>query len=171
MHAKFYPFSKFRGLMPEQWTLFLDFENSRLPLKKYPLFRENGYERGIRFGRKWRGRGVIPSNPHALSLQIRVIPANHTKTRFWRNNYVFITFCVCRDGATTLYVSVNKTCCHISIARHQRCNIPKHLIIWFCCLSVYPSICRHTITPAFTEVLLELYTCICIEKLTSMYSF
>ena len=54
------------------------------------------------------------------------------------------------------YVSVNKTCCHISIARHQRYNIPKHLIIWFCCLSVYPSICRHTITSAFTEILLEL---------------
>ena len=24
--------------------------------KKNPLFRENGYERGIRFGREWRGR-------------------------------------------------------------------------------------------------------------------
>ena len=27
--------------------LFVDFANSRLPLKKYPFFRENGYERGI----------------------------------------------------------------------------------------------------------------------------
>ena len=43
--------------MPAKWPLFLDFANSRLPLKKYPLFRVNGYERGIRLGREWRGRG------------------------------------------------------------------------------------------------------------------
>ena len=27
-----------------------------LPIEKYPFFRENGYERGIRFGREWKGR-------------------------------------------------------------------------------------------------------------------
>ena len=46
------PFSKFRGLMPAKWPIFLDFANSRLPLKKYHLFRENGYQRGIHFGRR-----------------------------------------------------------------------------------------------------------------------
>ena len=55
-NAKFYPFSKFRGLMPEKWPLFLDFANSRLSLKKDPFFRENRYERGKSFGWEW---GVI----------------------------------------------------------------------------------------------------------------
>ena len=36
MHVNFYPFSKFRGLMPAKWPLFLAFANSRLPLKKFP---------------------------------------------------------------------------------------------------------------------------------------
>ena len=31
----------------EKLPLFLD----------YPFFRESGYERGIRFGREWRGEG------------------------------------------------------------------------------------------------------------------
>ena len=57
--CKIYPFSKFRGLMPAKWPIFLGFANSRLPLKKCPLFRENGYERGIRFGREW-GRAPVP---------------------------------------------------------------------------------------------------------------
>ena len=36
--CKFYPFAKFRGLMPEKWPLFLDFANWRLPLKKNTPF-------------------------------------------------------------------------------------------------------------------------------------
>ena len=55
--CQIYPFSKFRGLMPAKWSLFFGFANSHLRLKKYPLFRENGYERGIRFGRE-QGKGA-----------------------------------------------------------------------------------------------------------------
>ena len=53
-----YPLSKFCRFMPEKLPLFLDFANSRLPLKNYPFLRESGYERGIRFDRKrgWGGR-------------------------------------------------------------------------------------------------------------------
>ena len=42
--------------MPEKLPLFLDFENSRLPVENYHFLRESGYERGIRFDREW-GRG------------------------------------------------------------------------------------------------------------------
>ena len=50
-----YPFSKFRRLMTEKLPPFLDFANSRLPLKNYPFLRESGYERGIRFDREGAG--------------------------------------------------------------------------------------------------------------------
>ena len=46
--------------MPAKWPPFLDFANSRLSLKKYPLSRENGYERGIRFGREGGGGVQTP---------------------------------------------------------------------------------------------------------------
>ena len=49
IHAKFYPFSKFRGLLLANDPFFL-ISRIRLSLKKYPFFRENGHERGIRFG-------------------------------------------------------------------------------------------------------------------------
>ena len=39
-------FLHFRGLMPQKLPPFLDFANSGLLLKKYPLFRGNGYEHG-----------------------------------------------------------------------------------------------------------------------------
>ena len=38
----FNSFSKSHALMPQEWTLFLEFTN----LKKYPLLHENGYEHG-----------------------------------------------------------------------------------------------------------------------------
>ena len=41
--------------MPANDPIFL-IAQIRLPLKKYPFFRENGYERGKRFG---RGVGVV----------------------------------------------------------------------------------------------------------------
>ena len=48
------PFFKICGLMSAKWPFFFfNFANSRLPLTKYPFFRENGYERGIRFVREW----------------------------------------------------------------------------------------------------------------------
>ena len=59
-------FSKFLGPMPAKWPLFLDFPNSRRPLKKDPLFRETGYERGIRFG-TWPS--LIPQMSHAIDEQ------------------------------------------------------------------------------------------------------
>ena len=36
----FTPSSTFRGLTPAKWHLFQNFANSRLPMKKYPFFRE-----------------------------------------------------------------------------------------------------------------------------------
>ena len=39
---KIYPFSKFRGLMPGKWPLFLNFANSRLPLKKISFSAKMG---------------------------------------------------------------------------------------------------------------------------------
>ena len=104
------PFSKFRGLMPAKWPLFLDFANSRLPLKKYPFFRENGYERGIRFGREWGGLGlvlnfeVIWRNP-ALLLPIQNMPFYKQQTR---SQPMFLPACT---GATcgSTHISRRKT--------------------------------------------------------------
>ena len=57
-----YHFSKFRRFMPEKLPLFLDFANSRIPLKNYLFLRDSGYERGKRFDREWRGRAFdIPT--------------------------------------------------------------------------------------------------------------
>ena len=38
--------------------LFVDFANSRQPLKKYRFSRESGYERGIHFVREWGSRDI-----------------------------------------------------------------------------------------------------------------
>ena len=51
--CKILPFFKVSRTYACKMTLFIDFANSRLPLKKYPFFRGNGYERGIYFGREW----------------------------------------------------------------------------------------------------------------------
>ena len=80
IHAKFYPFFKISRIHACKMTLFLHFANSRLPLKKYPLFRENGYERGIRFGREWRGRANMgsvwgrqdPGGPHVGPMNLAI---------------------------------------------------------------------------------------------------
>ena len=46
----FYPFSNFRGFMPEKLNLFLDFANSRLPVTKIPFLRVKGSSMDVRFG-------------------------------------------------------------------------------------------------------------------------
>ena len=43
-----YPFSKFRRFMPEKLPLFINFANSRMPLKNYAFLSKSGHERGIR---------------------------------------------------------------------------------------------------------------------------
>ena len=52
---KVYSFSKLRRCIAFKIPLFVDFANSRLPLKIYPFFSRKWYERGIRFDREWGG--------------------------------------------------------------------------------------------------------------------
>ena len=50
--CKILPLFKISRTQAWKWPVFLDFPNSRLPLKKIPPYRENGYEQGIRSGRE-----------------------------------------------------------------------------------------------------------------------
>ena len=74
-----YPFSKFRRFMSEKLPLFLDFANSRLPLKKNPFLRESGYERGIGFDREWgaagrsRCNGLIYAAVSGIKITLRLV--------------------------------------------------------------------------------------------------
>ena len=56
--CKIVPLLKISRIHAWKMTPFLDFANSRLPLKKYAFFRENEYERGICFVRERRGREI-----------------------------------------------------------------------------------------------------------------
>ena len=51
--CKFVLFFKFSRTQACKMTPFSWFREFAPPIKKYPLFRENGYERGMRFGREW----------------------------------------------------------------------------------------------------------------------
>ena len=73
-HAKFSPFSKISWTHP--WKI-LDFMNSCLPLKKYPLFPENGHEHGCMLWSWVAGMGL--STPHPWCEQVPAVkPAPHT---------------------------------------------------------------------------------------------
>ena len=48
-------FQNFADLCLKKLRFFLDFANSRLPLKDNPIFRESGYERATRFARMGGG--------------------------------------------------------------------------------------------------------------------
>ena len=67
------PFLKISRIHACKMTPFLGFANSRLPLKKYPLFRENGYERGMRFGRE-QGAGALAKYGVSLWGLISILP-------------------------------------------------------------------------------------------------
>ena len=68
--------------MPAKWPFFLDFANSRLPLTKYPLFCENGYERGIRLGREWRGRELVKGESHLGQLTLWLVASSMRRKYF-----------------------------------------------------------------------------------------
>ena len=62
--------------MPNFTSWPLGWAKSPLPLKKYPFFRDNGYERGMRFGRGGGGGGgmlsiadVLPHYGCAINIQ------------------------------------------------------------------------------------------------------
>ena len=50
------PFFKISWTHACKMTHFSWFREFSPPIENIPLFRENGYERGIRFGREWIGR-------------------------------------------------------------------------------------------------------------------
>ena len=104
------PYSKFRGLMPAKWPLFLDFANSRLPLKKYPFFSRKWVRAWYTF---WSGVGgpglvlnfeVIWRNP-ALLLPIQNMPFYKEQTR---SEPMFLPACTGATGGST-HISRRKT--------------------------------------------------------------
>ena len=57
--CKMLPFLKNSRTHDSKMTPFSWFREFAPPIEKIPLFRENGYERGIRLSREWRGREVL----------------------------------------------------------------------------------------------------------------
>ena len=52
---------QFSKVNDKNHPFFLDFENLRFPLKKYPFFGEMGTSIDVRFGRDWRDRAGMGS--------------------------------------------------------------------------------------------------------------
>ena len=79
IHAKCLPLFKISPIYGSKIPLFVDFADSRLPLKNWPFFRESRYERGIRFDRKLgagREQGGMVSSHGEKNTPCRVPGAN-----------------------------------------------------------------------------------------------
>ena len=66
-------FQNFADLCLKKLRFFLDFANSRLPLKDNPIFRESGYERATRFARMGAGgRGGAGVGNRLISYRLPI---------------------------------------------------------------------------------------------------